>query len=82
MWLRCELIWGNGNFLFLFFVVFKECGSEEKLKEKIIDKEGGYIKRNIKKDLDIDKFEFRISREIKDLSIIFVLFICFVLRWI
>lgn len=55
---------------------------KKKLKEKIIDKEGGYIKRNIKKDLDIDKFEFRISREIKDLSIIFVLFICFVLRWI
>lgn len=66
----------------LVFVIFKESGSEEKPKKKIIDKEGGWGKKNVKKVSETDKFDLRALMEVKALSTIFALFICSGPRWV
>ena len=67
---------GKWKLFVLVFVIFKESESEEKPKEKIIDKEGVRGKRNVKKVSETDKFDLRAPMEVKTSSSIFVLFIC------
>lgn len=68
--------------LFFLLLLFSESVREEKPKEKVLDKEGGWGKRNAKKVSETDKFDLRALMEVKALSTVFALFICSGPRWV